>query len=903
MADIKKTVEIIFGMVDNVSSGVNDLAGNIDSAVNSIQGVSGPLANLAEDALKTEAAIIAMGVAFLGVSVHEAAQLQTAVNEIGTLFNATPEQVAKLKDEILDFGENAVFSFEDITKSTFDLISATGDVENAVSSLNDVQRGAVVGNASLGVAMDALTTITGSYGLEITDANEIMGAFIIAVQNGKTTLPELADSIGRTAATAAGSKLPYQDLLAAVAALTVGGVNTAESMTTLNAILKALATPTKELQTALGGTSIETDGFQAVMNKLKEATGGSFVEMTKLFPRIEATKGAVILANDAVGALSKTMGAMGNKATVIGDNFKLMSDNLELVTQNMQNRLKIALEKVGTELLPEWTNIVKSIGTIFSGAKIGLEDGAFDTVFTALNSFQVAFNEYAQGIAEVLPEAMQGLDFTGLIDSFEDLGFSISDIFGDLDLTKAEDLKKALQFAVDGVETLTRVVTGIVKSWEPAIKAIGFLIDSVNEMDNTTKENAGGIGGYAQQFEALTGAIDFTTASLSIITGSLAVLTGGKAVTYVTGLVKAMTLLNPVTAMVGAAFSATGFAVTANIRAYDEYIDRNRILWEDQQKTIENLTNTEEKLKEISETTGITVNSMDELSAAQKAGLVVFDEAAGKFVSTKKELRDFDEEVRVAAEGSTSWADAWRQAGGALSDMNVKFDASVIGVRNLAEEQEKLELEMDEARKAGLGFQTVLKDGVRVLETWGGATEDAAESLQKTEDELNNLTEKEKLLIEQTHEVELSLLSLASNEKIAHMEFQATIGVAQVEAQAEQVVAAFGSISNIIESLTTESVGLFQLLSDPKTSGFTSLALKDAIDTNQKLQEATLANETKLVNAQVSLLQQRADALIRGDANITINADNLQPELQAVLMSLLDNIQIEASQEGLELLL
>jgi len=137
-----------------------------------------------------------MGVAMLGVAVNESAELSKAVNEIGTLFNATPDQVNAMKLSIKDYASDSVFSFEDITRSTYDMVSATGDAEGAVAALKVAEAAAVVGSTDLGTSVDALTTILNSYGLSLDSSNDVMGAFFVAVQNGKTTLPDLAASIG-----------------------------------------------------------------------------------------------------------------------------------------------------------------------------------------------------------------------------------------------------------------------------------------------------------------------------------------------------------------------------------------------------------------------------------------------------------------------------------------------------------------------------------------------------------------------------------------------------------------------------------------------------------------------------------------------------------------------------------
>src|SRR5574337_973250 len=106
MADIQKTIEIIFGAVDKTDPALSGVAAKIDSVgtsiegiggkfsasgqlidgfVNSVSGVTAPLASVGDTVLKAEAGIVSFGSALLAVSVNEAAKFQAATLGIGTL--------------------------------------------------------------------------------------------------------------------------------------------------------------------------------------------------------------------------------------------------------------------------------------------------------------------------------------------------------------------------------------------------------------------------------------------------------------------------------------------------------------------------------------------------------------------------------------------------------------------------------------------------------------------------------------------------------------------------------------------------------------------------------------------------------------------------------------------------
>ena len=50
-------------------------------------------------------------------------------------------------------------------------------------------------------------------------------------------------------------------------------------------------------------------------------------------------------------------------------------------------------------------------------------------------------------------------------------------------------------------------------------------------------------------------------------------------------------------------------------------------------------------------------------------------------------------------------------------------------------------------------------------------------------------------------------------------------------------------------------------------------------------------------------MQKRAEALGKGDALITVQADGLEPQLKSIWVEIIQKIPVKASEEGLEMLL
>lgn len=982
-ADINKTIDIIFGATDNAS----DVFAGIESKVNTFSSnVTQPLSDAGEAALKTEAAIIGLGVAFLGVAVNESAQFQTSLNEIGTLFNATPEQVEKLKNEVKAFGADSVFSLEDTTEALYNMVSATGDVDNSIAGLTAAQDLATVAGTSLNTSVNSLTTVLNSYGQSMTEADSVSGALFVTVQNGKTTLGELDANLGKVTATAAAAGVPFDELGAATAALTGAGNDTASAMTQLQNLIKELADPTDTLKEAMGGLSLETDGLKPVMDALKDATGGNFVEMNALFGTVEATKGALVLANDSSGTFTNTLQQMADKTGVVSENMILMEKNLDLVTQNMKNNLDLSFIAIGDKLKDEWTDIVDSLSNLFKGTNIALDEGSFDLVFDSLNEFQDAISTYLNHIAKVLPEALEGVDFSGIVDAFEDLGGSIGGIFGSLDLTDVQDLEQAIQFVVDSVESLTRVVSGIVDAWGPAIRTIVGMIDTFNNTSDSSKKFGGELIGLSQVFENFKGLIapiytglisisDVLLALAEVKTAS-AMVDLGKALTGIgesggaSALSKILSLINgPVGLIIAAGLAGAAVrtiwneATTDNLtpalkEVYDnlDRLARYDLGFSAQIKAILDSKaasdGTKFELKELlkglldlkDEEKKVVISDIQDILSSDisqdltveklqdvRAGLGDVKAAANEAIP---EVRDFGAEVENAADSAVNWDLEINAAVEAIATMpGVLIDASK-KLENNTDAAGKLQSiwsslgenggSADQFKQATKELLEQLSDSDKVYSEsevntreWIKQTNLQKEAAEKAGDAAGGLTNKigdlvvsEKAAAEHASKAEINLQNLASNEKIEQaksiaslhekmlelasderisaMEFTATIKVAQIEGQAQQMIAAFDAVASSVSS-TNDLIGTLFGMDAPDWDRF-GFDTREAADRANDRADALAKSQIEMNDAQIRYLDALAKSLLEG-TEVYIQADGLEPEIEAFMFQILRRIQ------------
>ena len=200
----------------------------------------------------TEGALTKISTTFKQLTT-DVVDFQKEMTNVYTLL--TDEEITRLGDSLskgaLNIAKKSGLGSEDVTKAMYDALQAGQTAETVVNFLDKASVLAVGSVTSLAVSVDGLTTVMNSYKLSAEEATNVADAFYSAQKAGKTTSEELSQNIGKAAPIAASLAVSYQELLAATAALTNGGISTTESMTNMKALFSNLLKPTGEAEKIL----------------------------------------------------------------------------------------------------------------------------------------------------------------------------------------------------------------------------------------------------------------------------------------------------------------------------------------------------------------------------------------------------------------------------------------------------------------------------------------------------------------------------------------------------------------------------------------------------------------------------------------------------------------------------
>lgn len=910
MADARRVIELVFGAVDQTSQVVDHMSSSLDTFAGKVSNITQPVATLTTNLLAFEAAVGASALAVGAFATTQAAQFDSQIREIVTLVNGNTAEVQALGKEILALGPNSAFSFDTLTNSVYKAVSATGDLGAGVQVVQQAEKLAIAGRAELNDTTLLLVSTLNAYGLGMDQAARVSDIFFAAVQGGQTTVSELASSMGQVAPTAAAAGVSIDELAAAVSFLTKNGLGTSEAVTGLKAALSNVVQPTKEAEETAKALGIQFDanalaskGLAGFIAELAQATGGSITEMGKFFGSVEGLNAVMVLAQGSAQGFAAQVDAIGNSSGSTQRAYELMVDTVTVQTQRMLNAIQAAAITIGLQLQEPVAEVEAAIANVFAAIQQAASSGAFDPLIDALTSGLNTIAGVLNEIAENLPAALATLDYSAFIASLEELAATIGLVFEGVDISTPEGLAAALQSVVNVGTTLINVTTGLAESAVPVIRQF---IDWASAAGNVDKETAQLIGNASglltlinstlPAVQGLAGGMEFLAYTmggsvlLKAVQGLLPALGTGGLQTVVAALASPAGIL----ALGGAALIVTDqlFNWTG---AVNDVIDAGLRL----------LTTTNESASrygELAQATEAVTGAHGALLGGLLAAIEAEQQAAAQAAQNRAEFAEWaqlaDElggQLRFTADGLIELTFAQREA-----DVAAKETASTFRDRlmpSLVETKISADLLKD-------GFILVDNTVTGTLDTftkYSHAVSQASEEEKKKRDEAELTAEKQEELRLKTEELNLEWEKLASQERQVTLQVLGDIRVAEIQAQAEQVIAAFESIGETVKStgeLIGELAGLFV-----EAEGFEQTELLRLLnEENQRRQEA-LDLQKKLVEAQVAYLEATSERLNQGEALITIEAGGLEHDLEHLLFEILSRIQIRASEAGQNFLL
>lgn len=314
----------------------------------------------------------ALGAA-LGGATYQAIQFDGAMRNVFTVANKADGSFGKMSAAVLKLSRTLPQSSGDLARGLYDIESSGFKGAEALDILNQSAISASAGLSSTATAAGTIDAILNAYGKSASEAADVSDILFQTVNVGVLTFEELASTTGEWVSMAASAKVPVDQASAALAAMTLSGMNAAEASTSLSRVLTEFLNPgegmvkiLEQMGYASGTALLESRGLYGAMNDIRVATGGASDQLVKVFGDIRGARGAMALMTNDGENFASTFGAITDEATRAGaamTAFKVQAGGPGAQMTLLKNNISAISIELGQTFLPAMTMASKILGS------------------------------------------------------------------------------------------------------------------------------------------------------------------------------------------------------------------------------------------------------------------------------------------------------------------------------------------------------------------------------------------------------------------------------------------------------------------------------------------------------------------------------------------------------------
>lgn len=380
------------GILDLDSRPFDDKLGGIDGK---LSGLGRAVAGVA----------LGMGVALGGAAIAGTmafAGFDKGMREVFTLLPGISQPAMdKMTGQVKDFATEFGVLPDQVVPALYQSLSAGVPPDNVFAFLEVAQKAAKGGVTDLTTAVDGITSVVNAYGSEVVDATKASDLMFTAVKLGKTNFSELSASLFNVTPTAAALGVKFEDVTAALAAMTLQGVPTSVATTQLRQLLVELSkegSTTSDVFEEISGRSFKDfiaggGDMQGALQLIEQHAKASGLGVNDLFGSVEAGAAALALTGGGTAAFSTALDGMASSAGATEQAFGTMNGGISASFDRIKARLSVAVLDVTEQFAPYVEAALEGV--------IGFFDNLAKQVGNLIDVFRSG-DDVAEGFAEVM---------------------------------------------------------------------------------------------------------------------------------------------------------------------------------------------------------------------------------------------------------------------------------------------------------------------------------------------------------------------------------------------------------------------------------------------------------------------------------------------------------------------
>lgn len=402
--------------------------------------------------------------------------------------NESKDTIQKYGDDVLDLAAKLGKAPAELARALYDEISAgalaAGDNLKAFTEL--VVKSAVAGRANTQEVASVMLGVINAYGLELKDTTRVANTFFNIIKYGKTTFPELTQTISRVTSTAAIAKIEMEDLGAALATLTQMGKPTEIAITELRAVMNAFIKPTEGAVKAaeaigfeLSARKLEKRGLIGAMKDLHDTGKLTAETLGEIFDNTRSFSGAgALLSEKGVAIAARDMKDFTENATAMEDAFSVATATVQFEIDTLKSSTQALAIGIGTDLQPSMGGAIKSFKDILIPTLEWIKSSK--VLVKALNVISISWNVLKGGAFPIITGLVK---LTALFTTaWENAGNLLTITFG----TITHTLANGLNFMVGSLKSVLDKLAGLSNSLS-GLDPSGFSDSMTDSFDKASR--------------------------------------------------------------------------------------------------------------------------------------------------------------------------------------------------------------------------------------------------------------------------------------------------------------------------------------------------------------------------------------------------------------------------------
>ena len=280
------------------------------------------------------------------------AKIERKVTEVGTLLDKFDKQTfSSIKGEAQSLARQFGQTTDAILGAKYDIVSSGfTDAAESANVLNVSLEAATAGLVDANTAASLVVTGLKGYQFGANRARWVSDTLFTTVKLGRTTFGELAAAMGNVIPVAKSAGVSFEELNAAMATVTIGGIDTTTAATALARLFTSMAAPSEMAADAMREMGIQTKDTAGNLLKLEQIVaqfkGKSLEQITKLAGDARSAKAVMALANN-FEVFKKTLAAFNDVSGATETAFKKMADTISFKYGKLKQVLATTFQDIG----------------------------------------------------------------------------------------------------------------------------------------------------------------------------------------------------------------------------------------------------------------------------------------------------------------------------------------------------------------------------------------------------------------------------------------------------------------------------------------------------------------------------------------------------------------------------